>query len=541
MKKRIASSTHSRAKLLLVATCVSVGLGAFAVQALGSFGKARFFAGGNYPTSVAIGNFNGDAKRDLAVTNLRSNNVSILLGKGAGAFGVFAAAGDQSNPAASRLPESADGGPIRGFGNNGRVQTAFPVKAYTRPGAPRGAVAEGIARYGKHRLILAGFASNGENNDIAVVRYLANGKLDPSFGLNGKLVTDLGDNEEGIDVAVDRQGRIVVVGFANSYALNLGDVLVARYLADGTPDDSFGMNGIASPGRGGALAVAIDSHDRVLISGGGKNDHGSYGWFVERLTPAGDPDPDFGTGGRVEGFVAEASHAVDVAIDSQDRVAFAVCGDNEKDLPDVFAAVRLLEDGTPDPTFGDGGTAKLDFGSHACLRGIAVDHRGRIVLGGERGRFVGGRESGEILVARLSGNGTLDSSFSGNGTASIAVRNSSAVPRGDRRRRTQPRRPGGLNHPERLASGQVPGALSDRRSHGCRAGRPPDRRRRPGRVPLRSGQEVQRLGDIAGAARKRDLCRGLRAPRPGLVNPVRGSGLPALGEKSESASGLGSN
>ncbi len=229
------------------------------------------------------------------------------------------------------MPESADGGPIRGFGNNGRVQTAFPVKAYTRPGAPRGAVAEGIARYGKHRLILAGFASNGENNDIAVVRYLANGKLDPSFGLNGKLVTDLGDNEEGIDVAVDRQGRIVVVGFANSYALNLGDVLVARYLADGTPDDSFGMNGIASPGRGGALAVAIDSHDRVLISGGGKNDHGSYGWFVERLTPAGDPDPDFGTDGRVEGFVAESSHAVDVAIDSQDRVAFAVCGDNEKD------------------------------------------------------------------------------------------------------------------------------------------------------------------------------------------------------------------
>ncbi len=37
---------------------------------------------------------------------------------------------------------------------------------------------------------------------------------------------------------------------------------------------------------------------------------------------------------------------------------------------------------------------------------------------------MGGRESGEILVARLRGNGTLDSSFSGNGTASIAVRNS---------------------------------------------------------------------------------------------------------------------
>ena len=41
MKTRIASSIHRRGKLLLVAICVSVGAGAFAVQALGSFGKAR--------------------------------------------------------------------------------------------------------------------------------------------------------------------------------------------------------------------------------------------------------------------------------------------------------------------------------------------------------------------------------------------------------------------------------------------------------------------------------------------------------------------
>jgi uncharacterized delta-60 repeat protein len=310
---------------------------------------------------------------------------------------------------------------LAGFGQNGRVQTAF---------AGKGARADGTARYGTDRLVLAGRASHGGSDisDIALARYLANGKLDRSFGNGGKVVTDLGGDEQAADVAVDSKGRIVVAGYSSNEPYldfpNLGDVLVARYLADGTPDDSFGMNGIASPGRGGASAVAIDSHDRVLISGGAKNDEGSYGWFVARLTPAGDPDPDFGTGGRVEGIVAEASVATDVAIDSQDRVAFAISGDNEKDLPDVFAAGRLLDNGTPDASFGDGGMAKLAFGSHAYPNGIAVDHRGRIVLGGERGRFVRGRESGEILVARLRGNGTLDPSFSGNGKATIAVRNS---------------------------------------------------------------------------------------------------------------------
>jgi hypothetical protein len=37
---------------------------------------------GTSPTSVAVGDFNGDGKLDLAVANYRSNNVSILLGNG---------------------------------------------------------------------------------------------------------------------------------------------------------------------------------------------------------------------------------------------------------------------------------------------------------------------------------------------------------------------------------------------------------------------------------------------------------------------------
>jgi streptogramin lyase len=41
---------------------------------------------GSAPTSVAVGDFNGDGKLDLAVANELSNNVSILLGNGNGTF-----------------------------------------------------------------------------------------------------------------------------------------------------------------------------------------------------------------------------------------------------------------------------------------------------------------------------------------------------------------------------------------------------------------------------------------------------------------------
>ena len=47
----------------------------------------NFFAGGLGPQYVAVGDFNGDSFLDLAVANINSVNVSILLGNGNGTFG----------------------------------------------------------------------------------------------------------------------------------------------------------------------------------------------------------------------------------------------------------------------------------------------------------------------------------------------------------------------------------------------------------------------------------------------------------------------
>jgi len=41
---------------------------------------------GNQPFGIAVGDFNGDRKLDLAVANTRGNNVSVLLGDGSGGF-----------------------------------------------------------------------------------------------------------------------------------------------------------------------------------------------------------------------------------------------------------------------------------------------------------------------------------------------------------------------------------------------------------------------------------------------------------------------
>src|SRR3989442_975233 len=52
----------------------------------GTFQPAQSYVVGNYPGSVAVGDFNGDGRPDLAVTNAISNTVSVLLGNGDGTF-----------------------------------------------------------------------------------------------------------------------------------------------------------------------------------------------------------------------------------------------------------------------------------------------------------------------------------------------------------------------------------------------------------------------------------------------------------------------
>src|SRR5438034_721147 len=64
-----------------------------------SFLGSLTLATGASPYAVAAADFNGDGKKDLAVTNENSDTVSVLLGKGDGTFGAATnfAAGDGPN------------------------------------------------------------------------------------------------------------------------------------------------------------------------------------------------------------------------------------------------------------------------------------------------------------------------------------------------------------------------------------------------------------------------------------------------------------
>jgi uncharacterized delta-60 repeat protein len=74
---------------------------------------------------------------------------------------------------------------------------------------------------------------------------------------------------------------------------------------------------------------------------------------------------------------------------------------------------RLRADGTPDGTFGDGGTAWPDFDGHDYAAGAALQPDGKIVVAGTT------QPELDFAVARLDTTGALDPSFGVGGRVTI--------------------------------------------------------------------------------------------------------------------------
>jgi hypothetical protein len=113
---------------LAVANASGNNVSVFLGNGDGSFQAARNFAAGTHPFSVAVGGFNGDGNLDLAVANASSFNVSVLLGNGDGSFQAarnFAAGSDPESVAVGEF--NGDGIPDLAVANdvvpNGRVRT----------------------------------------------------------------------------------------------------------------------------------------------------------------------------------------------------------------------------------------------------------------------------------------------------------------------------------------------------------------------------------------------------------------------------------
>ncbi len=213
--------------------------------------------------------------------------------------------------------------------------------------------------------------------DFALLKYDVNGVLDQSFGDNGKVVLDVGDektnnatNDSVFSVAADHLGNIFVLGYSSAPLTNTGtDAALAAFSATGSLISSFSENGRVLTHIG-----ADDLPRDMAIMGDGR---------IVVVGDTGSDNPLLGNRPFLDSLI-----------------------------------LRYNSDGSLDNTFNGNGVLVKDFGVFDLLIDVEVLSNGKILVTGSSldTNFHGG-----LLVARINSDGTVDSSFGGAGTGYAVV------------------------------------------------------------------------------------------------------------------------
>ncbi len=265
---------------------------------------------------------------------------------------------------------------------------------------------------------------------------IAQGAVDPSFGVGGRAVFTFAPDQVGDVFAASSGpgGRLLVAGDVGSAS---SDTAVARLTSRGRLDASFAGDGTAVlplsprsdeargvdslPGGGLVLTGAAVARWSVNHEGDEVDD---YDALVVRLRPNGAPDPGFGNRGVVTlrtGRRPDASELAHAALALPDG-RLLVAG---KDDQGVFLA-QLLPDGRPNLLFGEDGVARpFPRARQFFIEGLLVDGPGRVVLVGELvrsgGLFGEGKDTRDFDFAagRVNVDGRPDLTFGRRGLALI--------------------------------------------------------------------------------------------------------------------------
>lgn len=256
--------------------------------------------------------------------------------------------------------------------------------------------------------------------EFVVARHNADGTLDLTFDGDGFFTLDVaGQFDSANAVALQADGKIVVAG-------NVGESSPTAYIlrlnSDGTLDASFDGDGIATISNAGEpLSMAIQSDGKVIFGTTFFNGF-TTSTIIVRLTTTGTLDNTFDSDGRLT-VSPSLFRPSGLALQSDGKIVFAGQSSSSLALQDI-SVIRLNTNGTFDSTFdGDGVVQTVLLNQRSGARCVLVQSDGKIVIGGSSSEPMSNSRFDPTLV-RYNSNGSLDTSFDGDGVKTVEVLNS---------------------------------------------------------------------------------------------------------------------
>lgn len=211
---------------------------------------ARFNENGTLDTTFSENGYNDALNFTGAISRVALQPDGKIVIAGTSPAGQFAV-----------LRLTADGNLDTGFGTDGLVTTPFGFYSEAR--------SLNISADGK--ILVAGIYTAAETSpsDFGLIRYNSDGSLDSTFGAGGKVFTQLNGHEWANDSVIQADGKIIAVGRYSDTITGLERTALVRYLADGSLDPSFGVSGSHVFDSGGASRVALQNNGMFVVAGQG--------------------------------------------------------------------------------------------------------------------------------------------------------------------------------------------------------------------------------------------------------------------------------
>lgn len=247
------------------------------------------------------------------------------------------------------------------LGQNRQLDTTFGDRGTTYIELPEGDVTSVVADE-EHGLGVAGTAVTSDHRrDAFTVRLNTSGHIDSAYGTNGIAWAKL--PSEATDVRIFRQGKALIV----AGNIQGPSVAIRRLTADGQLDHTFGVSGrLDVPlGRGTYLT---SSKGELWVAGAGLNSQGAEtgDGLLMAFTANGQMKTTFGQAG-----VTATDDVVRLGrIDGQDRILGII--DHFDEENPGYSLIRLMPSGAADPAFGKGGTTDVVRGGNPYVNRIAL-------------------------------------------------------------------------------------------------------------------------------------------------------------------------
>ena len=289
------------------------------------------------------------------------------------------------------------------FGNNGRLTTEFSIyddKAFAVIVQP------------DQKILVAGQSENGADTDIAIARYLPDGRLDKDFNVTGQVTVAVGSgNDSGHALTIQEDGKIIVAGTTDNE--NDLDVAVIRLHPNGLLDMDFSNDGQAiitlPDGDNYAQSVLLQKDGKIIIAGYSESNNTNQ-LFLARLNSDGTLDTNFGNEGFAKSSEIKNSSALSAALQADGRILLA--GLITSKTLQRAALFSFTEDGEIDENFGNQGISLSGPEEDDSLfYDLEILNDGKILAAGASIK----ENYHSVLLAKFTDTGSADVEFNDNG------------------------------------------------------------------------------------------------------------------------------